>query len=49
MYYNLSCAYACLYSDTRNPTAISYKRKAAQCGHESSIKKLKEMGYSIYE
>ena len=49
MYSLLSFEYAKYYYDKRNPTAIFYLRKAAKCGHEASIKELREMGYSIYE
>ena len=49
MYHGASLGFASYYSDERNPTAISYLRKAAQCGHEASINKLKEMGFSINE
>ena len=47
IYYNMSYAYAYLYSDKRNPTAMSYLQKSAQCGYEISIKELKDMGFSI--
>lgn len=47
IYAHLSLVYAMYYSDTRTPTSISYLQKAAQCGDEDSIKKLKEMGFSI--
>ena len=49
MYSLLAAEYANYYSDERNPTAISYLRKAAQCGHERSAKHLRELGYSISE
>ena len=49
LYDLLSTEYAIYYSDDRNPTSISYLQKAAQCGSESSIKELKEMGFSINE
>ena len=49
MYGWLATNYDLYYSDTRNPNTVLYMRKAAQCGHELSIKRLSILGLNIYE
>ena len=45
-YAYMAGAYAKFFSNERNPTSISYLRKAAQCGDENSVQRLKRLGYS---